>query len=159
MFGCPLVSPPADDLRARWRHLPPAGFDLLVREIPGHSSGHVVYIWGEGQPPIVFGGDVLFAGSVGRTDIMVDGDFGRLAAGIRSKLYLVARRNACASRPRPRHDDRRRKAQQSVRPGRLTNLCRPDATLRCMQPGTTSGCSKTAALPATDAIAHETGSR
>lgn len=87
MFGCPTVSPPADVLVHEGDIYRAAGFELLVREIPGHSSGHVVYIWNAGTPPIVFGGDVLFCGSVGRTDFMVDGDFGQLANGIRSKLY------------------------------------------------------------------------
>jgi glyoxylase-like metal-dependent hydrolase (beta-lactamase superfamily II) len=40
------------------------------------------------QPMFVFGGDVLFAGSVGRTDFP-DGDFDLLAAGIRKKLYVL----------------------------------------------------------------------
>ena len=37
------------------------------------------------EPPFVFGGDVLFAGSVGRTDLGGDGP--RLLSGIRAKLF------------------------------------------------------------------------
>ncbi len=66
--GVPLRSPPADRLVNEGDTIEYAGFSLEVREIPGHSSGHIVYIWNMGQPPIVFGGDVLFAGSIGRTD-------------------------------------------------------------------------------------------
>jgi hydroxyacylglutathione hydrolase len=38
---------------------------FTVRHTPGHSPGHVVFV-GEG---IMLGGDLLFAGSVGRTDL------------------------------------------------------------------------------------------
>jgi glyoxylase-like metal-dependent hydrolase (beta-lactamase superfamily II) len=88
-FGLSLVSPPADVAVEEGDIYQAGGFDLLVREIPGHSSGHVVFVWQAGTPPVVFGGDVLFAGSVGRTDDMVGGNFAQLAAGIRQKLYTL----------------------------------------------------------------------
>jgi hydroxyacylglutathione hydrolase len=87
-FGVPLVSPPADQLVNDGDRIGYAGFELDVREIPGHSSGHVVYIWRDGEPAIVFGGDVLFAGSIGRTDFP-DGDYEQLASGIREKLFTL----------------------------------------------------------------------
>ncbi len=87
-FGTPIVSPPADRLVKEADIIDYAGLSLEIREIPGHSSGHVVFIWREGQPPLVFGGDVLFAGSVGRTDFS-DGDFEQLAAGIHEKLFKL----------------------------------------------------------------------
>jgi glyoxylase-like metal-dependent hydrolase (beta-lactamase superfamily II) len=59
----------------------------LVHEIPGHSAGHVVYVW-DAQPPVVFVGDVIFAGSIGRTDFP-DGDFRQLADGIHAKLFSL----------------------------------------------------------------------
>ncbi len=52
-----------------------------VREIPGHSPGSVVFVCDEFDPPFVFGGDVLFAGSIGRTDL--GGDMPQLLQGIR----------------------------------------------------------------------------
>ncbi len=88
MFGAKLTSPPADKTVADGERYSAAGFEFLVREIPGHSSGHVVFVWEAGRPIVVFGGDVLFAGSVGRTDIP-DGDFDLLARGIREKLYTL----------------------------------------------------------------------
>ncbi len=88
MFGAKLTSPPADKTVADGERYSAAGFEFLVREIPGHSSGHVVFVWDAGRPIVVFGGDVLFAGSVGRTDIP-DGDFDLLAHGIREKLYTL----------------------------------------------------------------------
>jgi glyoxylase-like metal-dependent hydrolase (beta-lactamase superfamily II) len=87
-FGLKLISPPADLLLDEGDTYTGAGFDLAVRHIPGHSIGHVVFIWSAGSPNFVFGGDVLFAGSIGRTDFP-DGSFEQLAAGIREKLYSL----------------------------------------------------------------------
>jgi glyoxylase-like metal-dependent hydrolase (beta-lactamase superfamily II) len=64
-----------------------AGIRLAVHEIPGHSRGHVVFVV-QDKPTIVFGGDVLFRGSIGRTDFP-GGSFESLAAGIRTKLYTL----------------------------------------------------------------------
>jgi len=88
-FGAQLLSPPADVLVSDGDIYSAAGFDLLVREIPGHSSGHVVFIWQANQPAVVFGGDVLFAGSIGRTDFP-DGSFEQLSTNIWSKLFTLA---------------------------------------------------------------------
>lgn len=41
-------------------------FDFEVRATPGHTLGHVSYVWHEGA--VVFSGDCLFEGSIGRTD-------------------------------------------------------------------------------------------
>ncbi len=87
-FGKPIVSPPADRLVNEGDTIEYAGYALEVREIPGHSVGHVVFICRDLDPPLVFGGDVLFAGSVGRTDFP-DGDFEQLATGIREKLFIL----------------------------------------------------------------------
>ncbi|MCP4043780.1 MAG: MBL fold metallo-hydrolase, partial [Gammaproteobacteria bacterium] len=40
--------------------------ELEVRHCPGHTPGHIVFFHGESQLAIV--GDVLFQGSIGRTD-------------------------------------------------------------------------------------------
>jgi glyoxylase-like metal-dependent hydrolase (beta-lactamase superfamily II) len=87
-FGGWLVSPPADRLLADGEAFEAAGIALETREIPGHSPGHVVFVCREHDPPVVFGGDVLFAGSVGRTDLP-GGSFDQLAAGIRAKLFTL----------------------------------------------------------------------
>jgi glyoxylase-like metal-dependent hydrolase (beta-lactamase superfamily II) len=87
-FGVPLVSPPADRTVAEGDVLDLAGIRWTVRETPGHSRGHVVFIAYDFDPVIVLGGDVLFAGSIGRTDFP-DGDFEELAASIREKLYTL----------------------------------------------------------------------
>lgn len=55
-----------------------------VTHIPGHSPGSIC-LYAEEH---VFVGDVLFAGSVGRTDLP-GGDFDLLISGIRSKLLVL----------------------------------------------------------------------
>jgi len=87
-FGVPLVSPPADRTVADGERIELAGFQLQVRAIPGHSRGQVVYLLDDHQPALVFCGDVIFAGSIGRTDFP-DGSFEELAAGIRTKLFTL----------------------------------------------------------------------
>jgi len=82
--------------------LPPADFDLQPGErivvgkghlraafTPGHSAGSVVFIYeGEGVTPFVVGGDVLFSGSIGRTDLP-GGNFATLVKSIREVLYVL----------------------------------------------------------------------
>jgi hydroxyacylglutathione hydrolase len=86
-FGMPIVSPPADQLVHEGDVLEFAGIRLEVFEIPGHSTGHVVFVY-HGKPLIVFGGDVLFQGSVGRCDLP-GGDGKLLIEGIRKKLFTL----------------------------------------------------------------------
>jgi len=86
VFGFDIVSPPADQTVRDGEQLTLAGLTWLVREIPGHSPGHVVYILQEVTPPWVLGGDVLFRGSIGRTDFP-GGDYHALLTGIRRVLW------------------------------------------------------------------------
>ena len=58
-----------------------AGFEIDVLFTPGHSPGHVTYA----TDGALFSGDVLFQGSVGRTDLP-GGDWPTLAASIQSLL-------------------------------------------------------------------------
>lgn len=57
---------------------------VTVRHCPGHTPGHVVFHAAEAQR--VFVGDVLFAGSVGRTDFP-GGDFDTLVRSITERLW------------------------------------------------------------------------
>jgi hydroxyacylglutathione hydrolase len=78
-FG-PFESYEADETVAGGEHLPIAGLEIDVVFTPGHSPGHVTYaIPDEGA---LFSGDVLFKGSVGRTDLP-GGDWGTLLESIR----------------------------------------------------------------------------
>jgi hydroxyacylglutathione hydrolase len=87
-FGMPLTSPPADRLLTDGDGLESAGCSLEVRELPGHSSGHVVYVVATEGAPVVVGGDVLFREGIGRTDFP-DGDHAALVEGIRRRLYAL----------------------------------------------------------------------
>jgi glyoxylase-like metal-dependent hydrolase (beta-lactamase superfamily II) len=87
-FGMPIVSPPADRTVVEGETLEYAGIPLEVREIPGHSPGHVVYVY-HAQPTLILGGDVLFRESIGRTDFP-DGSFKKLSDGIHRKLFTLA---------------------------------------------------------------------
>ncbi len=60
-----------------------AGHTLQVRHCPGHTPGHVVFYSAELQRAFV--GDVLFAGSIGRTDFP-QGDHGTLITSITQRL-------------------------------------------------------------------------
>lgn len=64
-----------------------AGEDVLIvhgLHLPGHTEGSTAYLWSEGA--LVLTGDVLFAGTVGRTDLpggdprAMDASLARLAA-------------------------------------------------------------------------------
>jgi hydroxyacylglutathione hydrolase len=86
-FGLPLTCPPATRLLDEGERLSFLGVEFLVREIPGHSPGHVVYI-AAGAPLRILGGDVLFAGSIGRTDFP-GGSQTQLVTGIQEKLFVL----------------------------------------------------------------------
>ncbi|TSE32066.1 Hydroxyacylglutathione hydrolase GloC [Tepidimonas thermarum] len=57
---------------------------LQVRHCPGHTPGHVVFHAPEAKRAFV--GDVLFAGSIGRTDFP-QGDYEQLVASITQRLW------------------------------------------------------------------------
>lgn len=57
---------------------------LDVRHCPGHTPGHVVFVSKADRIALV--GDVLFAGSIGRTDFP-RGDHAQLIASIRGRLW------------------------------------------------------------------------
>ena len=86
-FGWPIVSPPADQLLKEGEVVEHAGIRLEVLDIPGHSPGHVVFLY-RNQPMIVFGGDVLFRGGVGRFDFP-NSNGPLLFEGIRNKLLTL----------------------------------------------------------------------
>jgi hydroxyacylglutathione hydrolase len=77
-FGMRADRPPAPDrLLAAGERLTIGGLEFVVRHTPGHSPGSVSFL-GHGT---IFGGDVLFNGSIGRTDLP-GGDFATLMRSI-----------------------------------------------------------------------------
>jgi glyoxylase-like metal-dependent hydrolase (beta-lactamase superfamily II) len=59
---------------------------LEVRHTPGHTPGHVVFYCAEAG--ICFCGDLIFAGSVGRTDLP-GGNWDTLVASIQSQIFSL----------------------------------------------------------------------
>jgi len=58
--------------------------ELQVRHCPGHTPGHVIFFSPKYRLALV--GDVLFAGSIGRTDLP-RGDYATLIRSIREQLW------------------------------------------------------------------------
>jgi glyoxylase-like metal-dependent hydrolase (beta-lactamase superfamily II) len=87
-FGFPITSPPADRLVKEGDEIVAAGLEFEVYDTPGHSVGHVVFLCKQVDPWRLFGGDVLFQGSVGRTDFP-DGSFATLRRAIHEKLFTL----------------------------------------------------------------------
>jgi hydroxyacylglutathione hydrolase len=85
MFGFPPAEP---FVPSRWLHdgdeVRVGHCTLAVRHCPGHTPGHVVFH--DAQSQRAFVGDVLFAGSIGRTDLP-GGDHGTLIASITERLW------------------------------------------------------------------------
>jgi glyoxylase-like metal-dependent hydrolase (beta-lactamase superfamily II) len=86
LAGAAVTSPPADRTVREGDVVEAAGLRLEVLDIPGHSPGHVAFVVRDRPQVVVFGGDVLFAGSIGRTDFP-GGDLELLLGGIRAKLW------------------------------------------------------------------------
>jgi glyoxylase-like metal-dependent hydrolase (beta-lactamase superfamily II) len=87
-YGFDLLSPPADQTVAEGESYTAAGIEMEVRETPGHSAGHVVFVIRDCAPMIVVAGDVLFCGGIGRTDFF-DGDTQALIDSIHHKLFTL----------------------------------------------------------------------
>jgi hydroxyacylglutathione hydrolase len=65
-YGLPFDSPPPPDRTLAERDTLSVGsLRFTVMHVPGHAPGHVAF-FGEG---VVFDGDCLFAGSIGRSDL------------------------------------------------------------------------------------------
>jgi len=71
-----------------------AGQSFELSHVPGHSPDSLGYFFpgqnacGEGSVPLLFGGDVLFEGGIGRTDFP-HGDSELLLGGIRDKVLTL----------------------------------------------------------------------
>jgi hydroxyacylglutathione hydrolase len=83
MFGAE-ISPPADILVSDGQLIQIGGIALKVIHTPGHTPGGMcLYLDG-----MVFTGDTLFVGSVGRTDFP-GGSYEVLEQSVRTKLYTL----------------------------------------------------------------------
>lgn len=81
-FGMRPEAPPAPDHElAPGQRLTVGGLEFEVRHTPGHSPGSVSFVGHD----TIFGGDVLFNGSIGRTDLP-GGDFATLMRSIQREF-------------------------------------------------------------------------
>jgi len=87
MFGLPAAR---SFEPARWLHQGDrvrfGEVELQVRHCPGHTPGHVIFFHEPSRLAIV--GDVLFRGSIGRTDFP-GGDYDTLVRSIRENLFTL----------------------------------------------------------------------
>jgi hydroxyacylglutathione hydrolase len=86
MTGSPLSTDKADCLVEEGEKIERAGIKLLVIHTPGHTPGGIS-LYSE-QDGVLFVGDTLFAGSVGRADFP-GGDMGKLVECIKQKLLVL----------------------------------------------------------------------
>ena len=68
------------------QHISAGGLDFEVIETPGHSPGGVCYLLR--QEKILFSGDTLFAGAIGRSDLP-GGEYDDLIRSIMEKLIFL----------------------------------------------------------------------
>ena len=87
MFGLPRCESFTPD---RWLadgdRVHVSDLEFAVRHCPGHTPGHVIFH--SEQQRLAFVGDVLFAGSIGRTDFP-GGDYDTLIRSIRERLFVL----------------------------------------------------------------------
>ncbi len=101
-----LTLHPSEQLKTLWGMVPPGSYEvpetianivdgemvdvggiaLQVRHTPGHTPGHCCFYWEE--QGILFSGDQLFAGSIGRTDLP-RGSFEDLMQSMRDQVMSL----------------------------------------------------------------------
>jgi len=87
LFGYKIRSVPQPDrLVAHGETIEIGALKFEVRHVPGHTLGHVAFVEHENRSAFV--GDVLFAGSIGRTDLP-GGDYDTLLASIFDQLLTL----------------------------------------------------------------------
>jgi hydroxyacylglutathione hydrolase len=89
MFGGPAVGVPQDaNMLSDDQQLEVAGMRFTVLHTPGHSPGHVCFNVHDVGEPLLIGGDLIFMGSIGRTDLP-RGDLRQLIASVRDKIWVL----------------------------------------------------------------------
>jgi glyoxylase-like metal-dependent hydrolase (beta-lactamase superfamily II) len=90
LFGFEIAPPPDPDLwMEHGDRISVGSLELEVRHTPGHSPGGVSFLVHGAPEPLVIVGDVLFAGSIGRTDLP-GGSFDILERSIREQIYTLS---------------------------------------------------------------------
>ena len=87
LFGIDAPASPAPDIElAEGQTISFGNYTFQVLFTPGHTPGHVSFY--EANAGIIFDGDVLFAGSIGRYDLP-GGDYETLMHSIQEKLMVL----------------------------------------------------------------------
>jgi glyoxylase-like metal-dependent hydrolase (beta-lactamase superfamily II) len=87
MFGFEMKSvAPVDEFLVENEFVEFGKSKLKIIHVPGHSPGHVVF-YSESDKKLI-AGDVLFYGSIGRTDLP-GGNYETLISNIKSKLFAL----------------------------------------------------------------------
>ncbi len=85
MFGVPFIpSPDPTQFLEEGDRIQVGMLEFTVLHVPGHSPGHIALLVDEAA----FVGDVLFSGSIGRTDLP-GGNYAQLFESIRTKLLSL----------------------------------------------------------------------
>jgi glyoxylase-like metal-dependent hydrolase (beta-lactamase superfamily II) len=91
-FGMPAVTSPPYAMARVLKGDEALGFgrhEARVLHTPGHTPGSIcVLVEAPGESPLLFAGDTLFAGSIGRTDLW-GGDRDQLVQSIRGPLFAL----------------------------------------------------------------------
>ncbi len=91
-FGFPLTSPEPDVLLHDGDDVQVGAIRFRVISVPGHTPGGIALYAqrsdGEGDPPVLFCGDALFAGSMGRTDFP-GGSHSQLVQAVKERLLTL----------------------------------------------------------------------
>lgn len=89
MFGGPAVGvPDGATLLADGDVIEAAGMRFDVLHTPGHSPGHVCFWVPDAGDPLLVGGDLIFMGSIGRTDLP-RGDLRTLVNSVKEKIWVL----------------------------------------------------------------------
>jgi glyoxylase-like metal-dependent hydrolase (beta-lactamase superfamily II) len=89
MLGTSLTLAPPERLLQDGETIEVGRIRLRAIHVPGHSPGGMAfYAAPEDGGPLLIAGDIIFAGSIGRTDFP-GGDHQQLLDGIRRKLYTL----------------------------------------------------------------------
>ncbi|MBE0679378.1 MAG: MBL fold metallo-hydrolase [Bacteroidales bacterium] len=87
MFGLDMEEPPMPaGYLSDGEVLTAAGVSLEVIAVPGHSPGGIAFY--SEKDGVIFTGDALFAGSIGRSDLP-GGDHEQLMTNIRKRLFIL----------------------------------------------------------------------